>query len=104
MVLSHQKRAFVIESYFPEKVICKRVWKLFQAKFEQERTLQNSTITKISKRFREDYTINHRSGIGRKSVAAPAKGEEVKQAIMTNHWLSVRRITQQINLSPAITI
>ena len=103
MVFSREMCAFIIEHYFTEKKSCQRVRALFQEKFGENRSLPNSSIERIIKRFREDGTVMRRAGSGRKSVVTPEKRNLVRGEVEGNPRQSVRRLGQAVGLSRATT-
>ncbi len=75
---------------------------LFCEKYGEHYTLPDTTINRIIQHFRNKHTILRRKGSWWPLVVTPQKREEVKQAVIANHWVSIRCLAPRVELSRVI--
>ncbi len=103
MVFSDEQCCFIIEHYFSNNKLFTTVRQLFREKYGEHYMLPGSTINQIIQQFRNEHTILRRKGIGWSRGVTPKKIEEVKQAVIANCRVSIRRLTPRVKLSRATT-
>ncbi len=94
---------FIIEHYFYNNKSFTTVPQLFREKYGEHYALLDSTINRIVQHFWNEHTILRRKESRRPRVVTPQKREEVKQAVIANCWVSIRRLAPRVELSRATT-
>lgn len=99
-----RKRIWLVQAYWFYRRSCARVIEEFRRLFPQDTPPNNSTIQDSVKKFREHGTVQnlHKGRAGRPSTSTgPDNIERVRELILDNPTISLRRASQVLDISQA---